>query len=100
MTAQVQPIRSAPGPVPKPDLNSPIPHPEDFAAWCEHPVTRFVAAAWAHAAQAQCEAWMRESWQTGLADLNKLIELKTRADAYNAFMEAGLEQYVAIIEQA
>lgn len=85
---------------PKPDLTSAPPHPEDFAAWCEHPVTRFVAAAWAHAAQAQCEAWMRESWGTGNADPLALLELRTRADAYTAFMEAGLEQYVAIIEQA
>lgn len=95
MSAQVQPIRP---PTPKADAQAQVPHPEDFAAWCEHPVTRFVAAAWMHAAQAQCEAWMAASWSQGVADPAKLIELRTRADAYSAFTETGLDQYAALLE--
>lgn len=83
---------------PKPVAKPQVPHPEDFAAWCAHPVTEFVATVWMHAAQAQMEAWIRASWDAGAADPAKLIELRTRADAYSAFTETGLEQYATLLE--
>lgn len=87
-----------PGPVPKPDFSANAPHPEDFAAWCEHPVTRFVAAAFLSAAKKQQEAWIAGSWLTGEAPPMLLNELRTRADAYNAFLETGLSRYVELLQ--
>ncbi len=90
--------RPAPPPLPKPDHNQAHPHPEDFAAWCEHPVTRFVARAFEAAAIKQRETWVDNSWTGGEAEPELLLELRTRADAYMAFMETGRDEYVAIIE--
>lgn len=83
---------------PKPDPKPLVPHPEDFAAWCEHPVTKFVAAAFVAGAAKQRDAWMSTSWSGGKADAEKLIEFRTRADAYSAFMETGLDRYALLIE--
>ncbi len=83
---------------PKPDPKAPIPHPEDFDAWCEHPVTRFVAEGWRRAAEAQRDVWTGLSWGDGKADPEKLTELRTRADAYMAFQETGLEQYERLFQ--
>lgn len=83
---------------PKPDPNVNTPHPEDWAAWCEHPCTRFVANAMEVAAEMQLSEWVRKSWQKREADPMVLIELQTRADAYRAFLETGLNDYAAILE--
>ncbi len=40
---------------PKPDPKALVPHPEDFAAWCEHPVSRFIATVYARVADKQHE---------------------------------------------
>jgi len=94
--AQPQPLR-APDPKPKPDYHA-TPHPEDFAAWCEHPCTRFVAAAFEAAAAANRDAWLSASWGTGKADQETLTKLQARADAYMAFLETGLNDYAKLLE--
>ncbi len=84
--------------IPKPDPKARVPDPEDFAVWCEHPITRFVATVWQIASEAQRDEWTALSWGTGVADPLILTELRTRADAYRAFLETGLEQYAKLIE--
>jgi hypothetical protein len=85
---------------PKPDPKALIPHPEDFAAWCEHPITRFMATAWQRGAELQQLAWVETSWRKGNADPLELNTLRTRADAYMAFLETGLNDYAKLIEKA
>lgn len=84
--------------LPKPQARPEIPHPEDWAAWVEHPVTRFVASAMKLAAEQQRQAWFAASWTGGNADPMALTELRARADAYMAFLETSLEQYAKLIE--
>ncbi len=83
---------------PKPDSKALIPHPDDWESWCQHPVTRFVATAYANAAQAQQDVWMALSWGSGQCDPVKLIEYRARADAYNAFLETTLEQHAKQVQ--
>lgn len=92
--------RQAPRPAapPKPDARI-EPTQDEFSAWADHPVTRYVAAAWEAAALAQREAWTDSSWNSGTADPLMLTELRTRADAYSAFLETGLERYVELNTQ-
>lgn len=84
--------------MPKADPRTMVPHPEDFAAWCDHPVTRFVATAMQAAAEQQREVWFAKSWGQGDCDPQTLTELRTRADAYMAFLETGLKHYAALLE--
>ena len=70
------------------------PTPEEFAAWCAHPITAWVASAWEKAADKQHEQWNHVSWLNGVADHDLLLELRTRADAYRAFVQSGREAYV------
>ena len=81
--------------LPKPDARI-KPSQDEFEAWTLHPVTRYVAAAWQAAADAQREAWTNETWLSGEAKPETLLELRTRADAYSAFLETGLERYVEL----
>ncbi len=83
---------------PKPDPNALTPHPDDWEAWCAHPVTRFVAAAYFNAAQEQREAWLNVSWGAGQCDPIKLLEWRARADAYMAFLETTLEEHAKHVE--
>lgn len=87
-----------PSHLPRPDARV-EPTADEFSAWADHPVTRYVAAAWEAAALAQREAWTADSWVTGEANPMTLLELRTRADAYSAFLETGLERYVELNTQ-
>lgn len=60
---------------------------EEFAAWHDDPVTRWVIAACRKAAEENKEAWVEASWGGGNADPLLLNELRTRADAYQALSE-------------
>ena len=82
---------------PKPDPKATSPSPEDWAQWCEHPITRFVALAWEAAALKQRDEWVTNSWNSGEPDQLVLIELRARADAYMAFLETGLDDYERIL---
>ncbi len=84
---------------PKPEARI-IPSQDEFDSWCEHPVSRFVAAAYAMAAQKQRTAW-EQYFDKPLvpADISALrLELKTREDAYAAFLETTLADYIAIVD--
>lgn len=85
-------------PLPKPDPRAQVPHPEDWDAWTQHPITRFVATAFYAAAEHQREAWFDLSWTGGNADADELTRLRTRADAYMAFLETTLGEYAKLIE--
>lgn len=60
---------------------------EEFDAWRDDPVTQWVFAACLKAAEAQRQAFMDASWDTGVANQQLLTELRTRADAYSALAE-------------
>ena len=78
--------------------NGYLPTPEEFAAWTEHPVSRFVAAAYKAGAKAQRDEWARISWSDApLSEVTRAVCM-TRADAYMAFLETGLEGYVGMLE--
>ena len=84
--------------VPTPDYNFIIPDDEDFAQWAEHPITRFVAACFEKAAEANQKEWEELSWVQGTCSSERLLELRTRADAYMAFLQTSKEHYVNIIK--
>lgn len=68
---------------------------EDFDRWRDDPVTRMVFRALRSDADAQRDAWMKQSWDNGQANQLSLIELRTRADAYRAMEECN---YLGICE--
>lgn len=81
------------------DYNINVPHDEDFAAWCEHPVTKFVAVCFEKASDKNREQWEELSWIQGNSNPETLLELRTRADAYRAFLETTKESYEHIISK-
>ena len=81
---------------PKPDRHAKPPTAEEFAVWCELPVTRWVAARYEAQALACREAWTRESWDGGAANPEKLAELRVRADCYMAFMQTNWNRYATL----
>lgn len=85
-------------PRPPPANRLVTPTEDEFESWCLHPVTQFVAQAMENAADDQREEWLRQSWGSGMANPVLLMELRTRADAYRAFLETGLEDYLARIK--
>jgi hypothetical protein len=82
---------------PQPETRPIVPTEEEFAAWAEQPVTRFVAQAFALGAEIQRQAWLAASWANGEADPLKLMELRTRADAYRAFLETTWADYLKTV---
>lgn len=68
------------------------PHREDFAAWLNDPVTRWVLQGFSAAAETQKAAWAETSWSSGMASQGALSELRTRADAYLAIADVQYEQ--------
>lgn len=80
------------------DVPQPGPSPvsaEDFAAWCEHPVTRFVAASHELMADLQRAAWMESSWVMGIAGEAALGQLRARADTFRAFTQSTWADHAA-----
>jgi hypothetical protein len=69
------------------------PSREEFDAWLDHPVTRFVLGALERQAQAQEAEWRHWSWEVGTADQRQLDELRTRADAYRSMAETSYEGF-------
>lgn len=76
-----------------------IPTEDEFLVWCESKVTQFVALAHKVGSEAQKEAWMQMSWNEGVVSNDALIELRTREDAYKAFLECGYLDYLKLVEQ-
>lgn len=75
-------------------------HPteEDFDAWRESGVTRWVMRAVERVAAQQQKAWLDASWEGGIVDPHLLVELRTRADAYRALNETGYTQWLGFNE--
>jgi hypothetical protein len=67
---------------------------EEFLSWFDDPVTRWVLDACRKASEENKLAWLEASWDTGSADQALLIELRTRADAYQALAETRWEGWV------
>lgn len=75
------------------------PTQDEFDAWKIHPVSQFVALAYERAAEKQRQEWEKYFHAPVVpADLAMIrLELKTREDAYRAFLETTLEQFVALV---
>lgn len=84
--------------LPKPDPKAIAPSETDWAQWCEHPITRWVAAAWQKSAEKQKQAWLRESWSFQEPSHLALATYRARADAYMAFLQTGLENYESALK--
>lgn len=69
------------------------PSREAFRAWRDDHVTQFAFGALAVAAAEQQKAWTDVSWQSGDANAELLLELRTRADAYKSLQEADYEAF-------
>lgn len=90
--------RAIPLATPKPEARL-TPTADEFAAWCEQPVTRWVAAAFAHSATAAVDEWtnlLSFGKPENLALAQK--ELRTRADAYLAFLQTNHARYLQILD--
>ena len=75
------------------------PDPEEFAAWCESRVTRWVATAWKTMADAEQQYWIENSWGSGEADPIKLAAARASARAYLSMLEANWSDYDGIISR-
>jgi len=84
---------------PKPNAKT-TPSQDEFDSWCLHPVTQYVAEAYRIGATKQRDEWQRQFDQRLIpADIQLTrLELKTREDAYLAFLETQLDDYVAVVE--
>lgn len=71
------------------------PTEEEFEAWRENPVTRWIMAACIRAAEDNKQLWFEMSWEGGNASPEALIELRTRADAYRAIAETEYAAWAA-----
>lgn len=69
------------------------PTSEEFQRWRDDTVTRWVFQALANTADDNKAAWSELSWEGGIADQSKLTEMKTRADAYRAIIDAPYEAH-------
>lgn len=79
------------------------PSDEEFAQWCENPVTMFVATAFKKMAEDEKQRWLDAVWHapTATPDVNRLLsEAKVRSEAYKIFITAKKEHYVNIHSRA
>ena len=74
------------------------PSEEEFDAWRDNPITRWVMRAALKAAEANREAWISASWDNGEADPALLGEYRTRADAYRALSETSYDKWLELNE--
>jgi len=72
------------------------PSEEDFAAWCEHTVTRWVATAWANAADKLRTEYMVTAWSSGDPAPELLAASRAEAKAYLSLLHANRSDYDAI----
>jgi hypothetical protein len=75
-----------------------LPSEEEFEAWRDQPVTQFVLEAYRRMAEAQKLAWIEGSWEAGDANPIMLVELRTRADAYQSMSECVLDDFAATVK--
>jgi hypothetical protein len=60
---------------------------DDFAAWSENPVTKWVAAAYRKQADALKADWVALSWDQGCTDRERLIAMKAQAEAFEVIAD-------------
>lgn len=71
------------------------PTPDEFEAWRDSPVTRWVFAACRLAAEDNKTAWVEKAWAAGTYDRDGLLECRTRADAYLALCDTSYADWLA-----
>lgn len=76
-----------------------VPTEEEFEAWRDHPVTRWVIDAFDIIAEEQKSAWIEATWTGGHCDSFELCALRTRADTYQAMKDAEYSDFVATHEK-
>lgn len=64
---------------------------EEFARWRDDRVTQWVFRSFATIAEENKAEWLKASWEQGVSNPVLLMELRTRADAYNAVSETSYE---------
>jgi hypothetical protein len=85
-----------PSPRPKPygdHQRYAAPTREEFEAWCESAVTRWVATAWAATADQERDLAMTALWATGEMDPIKLAASRASAKAYLTLLHCTYEDY-------
>ena len=75
-----------------------IPDAEEFAAWRDQPVTRWVMECLRLKAIEQLEGWTMASWRNGNCDPLLRMELATRADTFSSLNESGYEDFRSTFE--
>lgn len=71
---------------------------EEYAAWCRHPVTGFVALAMLNLSESFKREWLVCSWGDGAPDPLMLARFKAYSDAYLSFTQSKRDDYVRAIE--
>jgi hypothetical protein len=66
---------------------------DDFLAWRDHPVTKWIFKAVEAGAEEQKAEWIRASWEGATANPLLLVELRTRADSYRALIETSFMRW-------
>ena len=84
----------------KVDYSASIPETDDFKAWCEHPVTKFVALANHLAIEDLKRQWEMYSWDGYKSDSDVLLKLKCRADGLSVLLNAEKEDYERYVTEA
>lgn len=88
-----------PAPVPTDDRHNPT--ADEFETWCQHPVSRWVAKAYATGLDANVKAWAELLTQSATAEelFQARIEYRTRADAYAAFLQTTHADYLKMNDE-
>lgn len=79
--------------------DSPTPTDEQFAEWCQNPVTRYVASAFKQMIEDEKYIWANMTWNSPKPDpdVNRtLVAAKATAKAYEIFITAKKEHYVGV----
>lgn len=82
-----------------PDTRDGVPEPTDdeFADWCQNPVTRYVAKAFKVMAEDEKTRWVNNTWNAPVStpDVERtLATVKATVQAYEVFINAKKEHYV------
>jgi len=74
------------------------PSEEEFAAWRDDPVTKWVMSACRKAADDCRDHWNETSWGNGMANQALLTEQRVRADAYLALVDTDFTGWLSTHE--
>lgn len=70
---------------------------EDYIAWRENPVTRWVMAACEASAELCKRQWQEASWETGVANQAALNELRAKHKTWRGIIDASFDDIQARI---